>query len=151
MSYSFLFLKLVSSKEVHICFAKRWTWRLKLWELHQQDFRATNVVDWEGCFANKTVETYIFLSLMSYSFNIYLNYINKLLMTKILHGSLDGIGTVLSNEKKKMLEYVRPGVFLFDSPIYLKMDVVANLIFSIHMRIIVIVIIATSWSDHNSQ
>ena len=81
---------------------------------------------------------------MSYSFNIYLNYINKPLMTKILHGSLDGIGTVSSNEKKKMLEYVRPGEFLFDSPTYLKMDVVANLIFSIHMRIIVIVIIATS-------
>ena len=65
-------------------------------------------------------------------------------MTKILHGSLDGIGTVSSNEKKKMLEYVRLGEFLFDSPTYLKMDVVANLIFSIHMRIIVIVIIATS-------
>ena len=65
-------------------------------------------------------------------------------MTKILHGSLDGIGTVSSNEKKKMLEYVRPGEFLFDSLTYLKMDVVANLIFSIHMRIIVIVIIATS-------
>ena len=44
-------------------------------ELHQQDFRASNVIYWEECFANKTVET--FLSLMSYSLNIYLNYINK--------------------------------------------------------------------------
>ena len=49
-----------------------------LWNyIHRQDFRATNVIDWEECFPNKTVETYIFLSLMSYSFNIYLNYINK--------------------------------------------------------------------------
>ena len=46
-------------------------------ELHQQDFRATNAIDWEECFANKTVETYIFMSLMSYSLNIYLNYIKK--------------------------------------------------------------------------
>ena len=56
-------------------------WTSSLWtntlELHQQDFRATNVIDWEECFANKTVETYIFLSLISYSLNIYLNYINK--------------------------------------------------------------------------
>ena len=113
-------------------------------ELHQQDFRATNVIDWEECFANKTVETYIFLSLMSYSLNIYLNYINKLLMTKILHGCLDGIGTVSSNEKKTMLEYVRSGDFLLDSPTYLKMVVVANLLFFIHVYIIVIVIIGIS-------
>ena len=46
-------------------------------ELHQQDFRTTNIIDWEECFANKTVETYIFFSLMSYSLNTYLNYINK--------------------------------------------------------------------------
>ena len=45
--------------------------------LHQQDFRATNAIDWEECFANKTVETYIFMSLMSYFLNIYLNYIKK--------------------------------------------------------------------------
>ena len=30
-------------------------------------------------------------------------------MTKILHGCLDGIGTVSSNEKKTMLEYVKSG------------------------------------------
>ena len=56
-------------------------WMSSLWtntlELHQQDFRATNAIDWEECFANKTVETYIFMSLMSYSLNIYLNYIKK--------------------------------------------------------------------------
>ena len=46
-------------------------------ELHQQDLGATNVIDWEECFANKTVETYMFLSLMSYSLNTYLNYIKK--------------------------------------------------------------------------
>ena len=46
-------------------------------EVHQQEFRATNIIDWEECFANKTVETYKFLSLMSYSLNIHLNYINK--------------------------------------------------------------------------
>ena len=40
-------------------------------------FRATNVIDWEECFTNKTVETYIFLSLMNHSLNICLNYINK--------------------------------------------------------------------------
>ena len=114
-------------------------WTSSLWtntlELHQQDFRATNVIDWEECFANKTVETYIFLSLMSYSLNIYLNYINKLLLTKILHGCLDGIGTVIK-WKKTMLEYVRSADFLFDSSTYLKMDVVTNLLFVIHMRII---------------
>ena len=69
-------------------------------ELHQQDFRATNVIDWDECFANKTVETYIFLSLMNYYLNIYLYYINKSVDDKILHGCLDGIGTVPSIEKK---------------------------------------------------
>ena len=64
-------------------------------------------------------------------------------MTKILHGCLDGIGTVSSNEKK-MLEHVRSGDFLFDSTTYLKVDVVANLFFFMHMHIIVIVIIAIS-------
>ena len=44
-----------------------------LLELHQQDFRATNVIDWEECFSTKTVETYMFLSLMNYYLNIYLN------------------------------------------------------------------------------
>ena len=47
--------------------------------------------------------------------------------------------------KKTMLEYVRLGDFLFDSHTYLKMDVVANLLFFfIHMCIIVIVIIVIS-------
>ena len=43
---------------------------------------------------------------------------------------------------KAMLEYVRSGDFLFDSPTYLKADVLANLLFFIHMHIIVIFIIA---------
>ena len=42
-------------------------------ELHREDFRTTNVIDWEECFSSKTIGTYIFLSLMSYSLNIYLN------------------------------------------------------------------------------
>ena len=58
-------------------------------------------------------------------------------MKKILHGCLHGIGTVSSNEKKTMLEYVRSGEFLFGLPTYLEMDF-------IHMRIIVIVIVAIS-------
>ena len=45
---------------------------------------------------------------------------------------------------KTMLEYVWSGDILFDSPNYLKVDVLANFLFSIHMRIIVIVIIAIS-------
>ena len=45
---------------------------------------------------------------------------------------------------KTMLEYVRSGDFLFDSPNYLKVDVLANFLFFIYMRIIVIVIIAIS-------
>ena len=53
-----------------------------LWNYTNKDFRATNAIDWEECFANKTVETYIFLSLMSYSLNIYLNYINKIVDDK---------------------------------------------------------------------
>ena len=46
--------------------------------------------------------------------------------------------------KKTMLEYVKSGDFLFDSPTYLKKDVVVNFLFFIHMLIIVIVIIALS-------
>ena len=46
--------------------------------------------------------------------------------------------------KKTMLEHVRSGEFLFESPTYFKMDVVANLLFFIHIRIIVIVIIEIS-------
>ena len=65
-------------------------------------------------------------------------------MKKILHGCLHGIGTVSSNEKKTMLEYVRSGKFLFYSPTYLKIDVVDNLLFFKHMCIIVIVIIVIS-------
>ena len=45
---------------------------------------------------------------------------------------------------KTMLEYVRSGDFLFDSPTYLKVDVLANLLFFTHMHIIVIAIIAIS-------
>ena len=41
---------------------------------------------------------------------------------------------------KTMLEYVRSGDFLFDSPTYLKVDVLANFLFFIHMHIIVIII-----------
>ena len=63
-------------------------------------------------------------------------------MTKILNGCLDGIKTASSNEKK-MLEYVRSGDFLFDSPTYLKVDVVV-IFFYIHMHVIVIVTIAIS-------
>ena len=43
---------------------------------------------------------------------------------------------------KTMLEYVRSGDFLFDSLTYLKVDILANLLFFIYMYIIVIVIIA---------
>ena len=50
-----------------------------------------------------------------------------------------------------MLEDVRSEDFLFDLPTYLKMNVIANLIFFIHMFIIVIIIIAISLSDHDSQ
>ena len=46
--------------------------------------------------------------------------------------------------KKTMLEYVRSGKFLFDSPTYLKMDVLDNLLFFIHMCIILIVTIVIS-------
>ena len=31
-----------------------------LWNYTKKNFRATNVRDWEECFANKTVDTYIF-------------------------------------------------------------------------------------------
>ena len=43
---------------------------------------------------------------------------------------------------KTMLEYARSGDFLFDSLTYLKVDILANLLFFIYMYIIVIVIIA---------
>ena len=85
-------------------------------ELHQQDFTATNVIDWEECFAHKTVETYIFLSRPSYSLNICLNYINKLFMKKILHGCLDGIGTVSSNEKKQCFKMLGQETFYLTYP-----------------------------------
>ena len=93
--------------------------------------------------ANKTVETLIFLSLMSYSLNIYLNYINKTVDEKDPLW-MSGWSRNCHQMKKAMLEYVRSGDFLFDSPTFLKMDVVANLLSFIHMRIIVIVIIAIS-------
>ena len=73
-----------------------------------------------------------------------MKYFNKTVDDKILYGCLDGIGTVSSSEKKTMLEYVRLGNFLFDSPTYVKMVVVANLLFFIHMHIIVIVVIGIS-------
>ena len=129
-SYSLLFLKLVSSKgsrdELEDWMTSLWTNTL---ELHQQDFRATNVIDWEECFANKTVETYIFLSLMSYSLNIYLNYINKTINDKDPPW-MSGWNRNCHQMKKTRLEYVRSGEFLFDWFTYLKMDVVANLLFS---------------------
>ena len=53
--------------------------------------------------------------------------------------------------KKTVLEYVRSGDFLFDPLTYLKMNAEANLLFFIHMRIIVIIVIAISRSDHDSQ
>ena len=53
--------------------------------------------------------------------------------------------------KKAMLEYVRSGERLSDSPSYLKMDVVANFLFFIYMHITAIVILAIFWSDLNSQ
>ena len=63
----------------------------------------TNVIDWKECFANKTVETYIFLSLMRYSLNIYLNYINKTIDNKDPPQIFDEIETVSSNEKNNAL------------------------------------------------
>ena len=53
-------------------------------------------------------------------------------MTKILHGRLDGIRTVSSNEKigSYCKEYVSSREFPFNSPTYLKMDVVVKLLFS---------------------
>ena len=134
MSYSLLFLKLVSSKEFIFVLQRDEPedWTSSLWtntlELHQLDFRATNVIDWEECFANKTVETYMLLSLICYSLNIYLNYINKLLMTKMVRRIYVWFIHLLKNGCCSQF------FFLY-----------------IHMRIIVIVIIAISWSDHNSQ
>ena len=80
-------------------------------ELHQQDFRATNAIDWEECFANKTVETYIFMSLMSYSLNIYLNYIKKTVDDKDLRW-MSGWNRNCHQMKKTMLEYVRSVVWM---------------------------------------
>ena len=87
-------------------------WMSSLWtntlELHQQDFRATNAIDWKECFPHKTIETYIILRLMSYCLNIHLNYISstKLLTTMVLHGCLDGIRTVPSKEKQCLLQRI---------------------------------------------
>ena len=52
-------------------------------------------------------------------------------MAKILHGRVVRIRTVSLNEKNNAYckDYVRSGEFLFDSPTYLKMDVVANICF----------------------
>ena len=80
---------------------------------------------------------------MSYSFNVYLNYINKTLDDKDLPWN-SGWNRNCHHMKKTMFEYVGSGDFLFDSQTYLKMDVVANLLFSIYIRIIVTVIIAIS-------
>ena len=59
------------------------------------------------------------------SFELLFKYLFELyILTKTLHGCLDGIETVL--------EYVRSGEFLFDSPTYLKVDVLANLFVFFH-------------------
>ena len=128
-----LFLKSVSSKEVHFCFAKRWTWRLDLLPMnkyfgHQQDFRETNLIDWEEWFANKIVETYIFLRLMSYFLNIYLNYIvNKTVDNK---DPLDWIRTVPSNGKAMLIvKNILGQEKLYSTLSPLKMDIIANLVF----------------------
>ena len=130
-------------------------WTSSLWtntlELHQQDFIATNVIDWEESFANKTVETYIFWSLMSYSLNIYFNYINKTVDDKDPPRMSGWNRNCVLKWKKQCLNALgQSGDFLFDSTTYLKMDVVADLLFFIHMCIVVILVIAISLSDHNS-
>ena len=89
--------------------------------------------------ANKTVETLIFLSLMSYSLNIYLNYINKTVDEKDPLW-MSGWSRNCHQMKKTMFEYVRSGDFLFDSPTSLKMYVVANLLSFIHTRIMVLLL-----------
>ena len=43
----------------------KWTNTLKL---HQQDFLASSVVDWEECFSNETVESYELL--LKYLFEV---------------------------------------------------------------------------------
>ena len=148
MSYSSLFLKLFSSKEVHLCFERDESddWTCSLWantlEVHQQDFRATNVIAWEKCFTNKTVETYIFLSFMRYSLNIYLNSIFSQAVDKKVPPWMSGWNKNCAIKWKNNVfckEYVRSGDSLFDSLTFLD------------MHIIVIVIIAISRSDHNSQ
>ena len=75
----------------------------------------------------------MFLSLMSYSLNTYLNYIKKTIDGKD-PSWMSGWNKNCVTESKKnnacCKEYVRSGDFLFDSPTYLKMDVAANFYFS---------------------
>ena len=66
---------------------------------------------------------------MSYYLNIYLNYINKTVDGKD-PPRMSGWNRNCHQMKKAMLEYVKSGDFLLDSPTYLKVDVVANLLFS---------------------
>ena len=95
---------------------------------HQQDFRETNLIDWEEWFANKIVETYIFLSLMSYFLNIYLNYIvNKTVDNK---DPLDLIRTVPSNGRAMLIvKNILGQEKLYSTLSPLKMDIIANLVF----------------------
>ena len=113
-------------------------------ELHQQDFRATNVIDWEECFANKTVETYIFLSLISYSLNIYLNYINKTVDDKDppwMSGWNKNCAIKWKNNAY-CKEYVRSRDTLFNS--LPKSGYYSQFAFFLRMHIIVIVMVVIS-------
>ena len=95
-------------------------WMSSLWtntlELHQQDFRATNAIDWEECFANKTVETYIFMSLMSYSLNIYLNYIKKTVDDKDLRWMSGWNRNCVIKWKKQCLNMLGQETFYLTHP-----------------------------------
>ena len=112
------------------------TWTSSLWsntlELHQQDFRATNVIYWDECFENKTVETNTFLSLLSCSLNIYLNYILNKTIDDRDPPWMTGWNkkcAIKWKDNAYCKECVRSWDTLFDSLTYLKMDIIANLYF----------------------
>ena len=72
-------------------------------------------------------------------------------MTKILHGSLDGIRTVPSNRKIMLIVKDGLGQEMPYSTHLPKSGYYSQFAFFVHMYIIVIVMVAISWSDHNSQ
>ena len=128
-------------------------WISSLWantlELHREDFRAFNVIDWEECFSNKTVETHIFQS-----FELLFKYLFEL---HILNKTVDNKDPPWMSGwnkncafKWKNSAYCKEHVRTLCSTHSPKNGYYSQFAFFVRMHIIFINMVVISWSDHNS-